>query len=165
MSKLSVMIDGRVYEVELTLPQGAGGPSITALIDGEPFEVAIPATQRPEKLEWIIVNDRPYEMIIDPGLHTIKAYDGLHQIEVHDITAGVRRPVSGDARVKAPIPGLVTRVLVKRGDQVEAGQPLVMLEAMKMENEILAPRSGKVVELNAKEGKIVTLGELLAELA
>ncbi len=54
---------------------------------------------------------------------------------------------------------------MERGDHVQAGQPLVMLEAMKMENEILAPRSGKVVELNAKVGKIVTLGELLVELA
>jgi biotin carboxyl carrier protein len=165
MSKLSVTIDDRTFEVELTLPQGSTASSTTVLVDGESFEVTIPAAQRPDQMEWIIVNDRPYEMIIDPGLHTIKAYDGLHQIEVHDITAGVRRPVSGDARVKAPIPGLVTRVLVKRGEQVEAGQPIVMLEAMKMENEILAPRSGKVVELNAKEGKSVTLGELLVELA
>jgi biotin carboxyl carrier protein len=165
MSKLSVTIDDRTFEVELTLPQGTGNASMAVLIDGEPHQVTIPAAQRPDQMEWIVVNGRPYEIIIDPGLHSVKAYDGLHQIDVHDIAAGVRRPVSGDARVKAPIPGLVTRVLVKRGDQVEAGQPIVMLEAMKMENEILAPRSGKVVELNAKEGKSVTLGELLVELA
>jgi biotin carboxyl carrier protein len=165
MSKLSVTIDDRTFEVELTLPQGTGNSTMLVLIDGAPLQVTIPSAQRPEQMEWIVVNNKPYEIIIDSSLHTIKAYDGMHQIEVHDATAGVQRPVSRDARVKAPIPGLVTRVLVERGDQVQAGQPLVMLEAMKMENEILAPRSGKVVELNAKVGKIVTLGELLVELA
>ena len=164
MSKLSVTIDDRTFEVELTLPQGTGNSTMTVLIDGAPLQVTIPSAQRPEQMEWIVVDNKPYELIIDPSLHTIKTYDGLHHIEVHDAAAGVQRLASSDARVKAPIPGLVTRVLVERGDQVQAGQPLVMLEAMKMENEILAPRSGKVVELNAKVGKIVTLGELLVEL-
>ena len=165
MSKLSVTIDDRTFEVELTLPQGTGNSTMSVLIDGAPLQVTIPSAQRPEQMEWIVVDNKPYELIIDPSLHTIKAYDGLHHIEVHDAAAGVQRLASGDARVKAPIPGLVTRVLVERGDQVQAGQPLVMLEAMKMENEILAPRSGKVVELNAKVGKSVMLGELLVELA
>ena len=165
MSKLSVTIDDRTFEVELTLPQGTGNSTMSVLIDGEPVQVTIPAAQRPDQMEWIVVENKPYEIIIDPSLHSIKAYDGMHYVEVHEAAAGVLRPASGDARVKAPIPGLVTRVLVERGDQVQAGQPLIMLEAMKMENEILAPRSGKVVELNAKVGKIVTLGELLVELA
>ena len=165
MSKLSVTIDDRTFEVELTLPQGTGNSTMSVLIDGEPVQVTIPAAQRPDQMEWIVVDNKPYEIIIDPSLHSIKAYDGMHYVEVHEAAAGVLRPASGDARVKAPIPGLVTRVLVERGDQVQAGQPLIMLEAMKMENEILAPRSGKVVELNAKVGKIVTLGELLVELA
>jgi biotin carboxyl carrier protein len=66
--------------------------------------------------------------------------------------------------VKAPIPGLVTRVLVQAGDVVEAGQPLLLLEAMKMENEILAPRAGAVLRLSAIPGKSVTLHEELIEI-
>ncbi len=105
MSKLSVTIDDRTFEVELTLPQGTGNSTMSVLIDGAPLQVTIPSAQRPEQMEWIVVNNKPYEIIIDSSLHTIKAYDGLHQIEVHDATTGVQRPASGDARVKAPIPG------------------------------------------------------------
>lgn len=165
MSKLSVTIDNRTFEVELTLPQGTGNSTVSMIIDGVQRQVNIPAAQRPDQMEWIVVDNRPYEVIIDPSLHTIKAYDGMHHVDVHDAAAGLQRPVSGDARVKAPIPGLVTRVLVQLGDRVEAGQPVVMLEAMKMENEILAPRPGVVAELSAKPGQSVTLGQVLVEIA
>lgn len=164
MSKLAVMIDGRTFEIELTLLPGKGG-SLTALCDGRPLAVTIPPGQRPEQVEWIVVNSKPYEISIDSSLQTIKAYDGLHRIEIHDATAGVQRPMSADTRIKAPIPGLVTQVLVQRGDRVEAGQPVAMLEAMKMENEILAPRSGVVSELNIRAGQSVTLNELLVEIS
>ena len=74
------------------------------------------------------------------------------------------RPASGDGRVKAPIPGLVTKVCIERGDQVEAGEPLLVLEAMKMENEITAPRNGTVSELNVSVGQVVALHEVLVEI-
>ncbi|MDV7398755.1 acetyl-CoA carboxylase biotin carboxyl carrier protein subunit, partial [Arthrospira platensis SPKY1] len=100
---------------------------------------------------------RPYEIAIDPSLRWIKAFDGMHRVEVTDRRATVARPSSADGRVKAPIPGLITRVLVQPGDQVETGQPLLLLEAMKMENEILAPRSGQVIKVNDAPGNSVTL--------
>ena len=59
---------------------------------------------------------------------------------------------------------MIARVLVSETDCVEAGQPLLVLEAMKMENEIRAPRSGIVSQLNVKPGQIVTLHEVLAEI-
>ena len=92
-------------------------------------------------------------------------FDGLHQIEVQDRSISLARPVSGDGRVKAPIPGLVVRLCVELGDEVAVGEPLLVLEAMKMENEILAPRSGKVTELNVSEGTSVKLGDLLVEIS
>ena len=72
--------------------------------------------------------------------------------------------MSRDGRVKAPVPGLITRILVQPGEKVEAGQPLLVLEAMKMENEIKAPRNGTLLQLNTQTGKTVTLGDVLAEI-
>ncbi|MDL1896866.1 acetyl-CoA carboxylase biotin carboxyl carrier protein subunit [Anaerolineae bacterium CFX7] len=73
--------------------------------------------------------------------------------------------MSGDGRVKAPIPGIVTQIFVQVGDAVTLGQPLLILEAMKMENQIRAPRDGTLASVNVSAGEGVTLGQLLVELA
>ena len=62
------------------------------------------------------------------------------------------------------MPGKVVRVLVAQGDQVEAGQGLVIVEAMKMQNELKAPRAGKVVAVAAAAGATVNAGEILATI-
>jgi biotin carboxyl carrier protein len=62
------------------------------------------------------------------------------------------------------MPGKVVRVLVKNGDTVLARQPLVVVEAMKMENELRAGRDGTVAEVHAKEGASVDAGALLVEI-
>ena len=63
--------------------------------------------------------------------------------------------VTGKQVITAPMPGKVVKVLVKVGDEVESGQGLVVVEAMKMENELKAPKAGKVTELFAQEGSAV----------
>ena len=68
---------------------------------------------------------------------------------------------SGPQRVIAPMPGKVVRVLVKPGDAVAARQPVVVVEAMKMENELRASREGTVAEIHAREGMSVDAGALL----
>ncbi len=163
MSKVNVVIDGKLFEVDVPTP-GAAADTVPVVCNGEELAVAVPSVAHPDQMEWIIVNGRPYEIAIDPSLRWIKAFDGMHSVEVSDRSVSFTRPSSGDGRVKAPIPGLVTRVLVAKGDAVEAGQSLLLLEAMKMENEILAPRAGVVVDLNAVPGKSVTLHELLVEI-
>ena len=79
-------------------------------------------------------------------------------------TGSQRLPASGDGRVKAPIPGLISRVLVEPGATVSAGQPLVVLEAMKMENEIRAPFDGVVSALSVSVGQTVLGNQVLAEV-
>ena len=73
------------------------------------------------------------------------------------------RPAAGGAPVvvRSPIPGRVVKLLVKAGDAVSVGQTLVVLEAMKMENELRAPRTGRVVEVDARcvEGAPVESGQ------
>lgn len=68
----------------------------------------------------------------------------------------------GRAQIKAPMPGKVVRVLVEVGEAIEAGQPAVVVEAMKMQNELKSPKSGTVVELRAEPGSTVNAGDVLA---
>lgn len=163
MINVNVVVDGKRFEVNLP-GLGAATTSVAVVCNGEQLAVSVPAVAQPDEMEWIIVNGRPYEIAIDSSLRWIKAFDGMHHVEMHDRSVALVRPMSADGRVKAPIPGLVTRVLVQQGDVVEAGQPLLLLEAMKMENEILAPRSGAIIRLNALPGKTVTLNEELVEI-
>jgi biotin carboxyl carrier protein len=68
----------------------------------------------------------------------------------------------GRQQILAPMPGKVVRLLVKAGDEVKAGQGLLVVEAMKMQNEVRSPKTGKVERLLAKEGQPVNAGEILA---
>ncbi len=71
---------------------------------------------------------------------------------------------SGRQNITAPMPGKVVRVLVKEGDQVETGQGLVVVEAMKMQNEMKASRPGRVVRVNTQPGNTTAAGETLVVL-
>ena len=75
--------------------------------------------------------------------------------------AGAGAQGSGPQRVVSPMPGKIVRVLVKAGDQVAAKQGLVVVEAMKMENELRAARDGRVRELSVAEGQSVDAGTVL----
>ena len=68
------------------------------------------------------------------------------------------------SKIKAPMPGRVVRVMVKVGDQVQRGAPVIIVEAMKMENEMHAPATGKVLTVHVAEGATVDAGQLLVEL-
>lgn len=68
---------------------------------------------------------------------------------------------AGEGAVKAPLTGSITTINVKAGDTVKKGQVLMILEAMKMENEILAPDDGKVVSVSVSTGKQVDAGDVL----
>ena len=72
---------------------------------------------------------------------------------------------SGPLRVTAPMPGKVVRVLVNIGENVVSRQPLLVVEAMKMENELRASREGTVMEIHAREGMLVDAGALLAVIS
>lgn len=71
---------------------------------------------------------------------------------------------AGDGRVEAPMPGAIIALHVGTGDAVKAGQPMVILESMKMHNEITAPMDGVVRRIHCKAGDQVGFGQLLAEI-
>lgn len=70
--------------------------------------------------------------------------------------------ISGDAAIRAPMPGLVSNVIAAAGDEVKRGQTIVVLEAMKMENDLTAPRAGVVKSLRVTKGQTVNQGDTLA---
>jgi biotin carboxyl carrier protein len=81
------------------------------------------------------------------------------------VLGGRRRGAgAGDGNLEAPMPGVVTRILVSVGDLVKKGQPLLAIEAMKMEHVIRAPRDGTVARLAARAGEMVQGGVALVEL-
>ena len=82
---------------------------------------------------------------------------------IREITAAASKS-TGPAPVLAPMPGMIVRVSIAVGDQVQAGQGLVVMEAMKMENELRASASGRVKSILASPGTAVEKGTLLVEL-
>lgn len=161
MSKLAITIEGHTYEVNVDwTPQD--GNQFTVMIEGEDVPVIVPDMDLLlEKMEWVIIDKRPYEVVFDADLSWVKAFSGIHHLDIRDLEAATSRPRSGDGRVKAPIPGLITRLLVEQGQSVKTGQPLLVLEAMKMENEIRATRDGVVASVRVQEGQTAVRNDVL----
>ena len=160
MSKYAVTIDERHFELDFDLPLRPG-EEFSVKIGGHRLRVRIPAV---DGLEWIIIDDRPYELHLDAGLHRLQDRTDMHPLEVHDRDTARARPASTDGRIKAPIPGTIARLLIEAGQSVELGQPIAILEAMKMENEVRAPRAGIIGSIHVEPGMTVKRGELLAEV-
>lgn len=139
-------VDGRLYEIEAHEPEAGVYLLIT---DGQVYECRVESdTGAARGLREVRVRDAAYEVtLIDPK--RLRAARG----------AGAE--ASGRAQVKASMPGKIVRVLVAEGAQVEAGDGLVVVEAMKMQNELKSPKSGTVVELRAEAGATVNAGDVL----
>jgi biotin carboxyl carrier protein len=132
-------------------------------VDADAVEIApntLSILLRGESHEIRIARQPGAKLIIQTGLREFSA-------EVSDPRSWRGRRLShveveGRQQITAPMAGKVVRLLVKSGDQVEAGQGLLVVEAMKMQNEIRSPKSGTVERLLAKEGQPVNAGEVLA---
>lgn len=138
-------------------------------VNGEPISVDLCQSGAPE-LYSVLFGGRSYDMLIEPERFDYKiTFRGEQfQVQVEDertrkLNTGRKAPAvpHGELAIKAPIPGLVVKVLVAEGDSVEDGQPLLILEAMKMENEIRSIRSGVVQSIQAEPGRRVEQNEIL----
>lgn len=117
----------------------------------------------------LLIDDRSFEVFVAPhdGHLTVHLRSRTYQVQAHDVrrhrsTAIGEAAGDGTVRITAPIPGRVTRVLVTPGQAVSRGDGIVVVEAMKMENELRAPRDGVVGEVSVEEGQGVEGGALLA---
>ena len=112
----------------------------------------------------LIAGTRSYRCDIDPGKNGqigVLVGERVYPLEILDERklrmrrASGKFTLEGPQRIDAPMPGKVVRVLVKVGDEVQEGQGLVVVEAMKMENELKSPKAGRVTGLQAQEGAAV----------
>jgi biotin carboxyl carrier protein len=137
-------------------------------LDGQPLDAD--AVEIAPNTFSILLRGQSHEIRVTPAPNgTLTLQTGLEEFtaEVLDPRAWSGRRHSaleaeGRQPVVAPMPGKVVRLLVKAGDTVEAGQGLLVVEAMKMQNEIRSPKSGVVERLLAQEGQPVNAGEILA---
>jgi biotin carboxyl carrier protein len=100
---------------------------------------------------------------LGPNEVTVYTHSGTLQAVVNGRRShrGAMAAAAGDQRIVAPMPGKVLRVLVAPGDEVKPRQPIVVVEAMKMENELSSPRGGRVKDVVVGEGVSVEAGRLL----
>lgn len=163
--KLSLIANGAEAAIEILAPAPAcrfrlaDGPEQSAHV-----EVAEPGVYS------ILMDGRSYDARVEelPGGLAVVIDGYRFEIEVRDPRRWSRKSGGAGAEgvhsIAAPMPGKVVRVLVALGDTVEAGQGLVVVEAMKMQNEMKAPRAGRVLAVAAKEGATVAAGEVLATI-
>ena len=144
-SRVKFTIDGRQVAA-CAVPVGPGAYSI--LLDGRSLEVT--AEVKPDGF-LVRVDGREYQVqVLDPRSWRRARGAGLE--------------LEGRQHLIAPMPGKIVRVLATVGQQVSAGEGLLVIEAMKMQNEIRSPKSGMVEKL-AREGQTVNAGEILAVVA
>lgn len=137
-----VNVDGALHQVDAVCLEGT---LYSLIVRGNSYEVFI----RPLSRDRFLVRRGGFQRIV-------KVMDLLAAI------GGAQLAHSGRAEVEAVMPGRVVKLLVEEGEEVAEGQGLIILEAMKMENEVPAPRAGRVVELFARAGKTLETGDKIA---
>jgi len=151
LAKPQFSIDGKPVQADWT-EISSGTYSI--LIDGQSYEVRVaPAPDsRPGQSDTWVVTIAEYDFYVEVRDPRTRRFAG--QTLAHD----------GPLDVLAPMPGKVVRVLVSRDEEVSQDQGLVVIEAMKMQNELKAPRAGHVTEVHVREGIGIEAGARLLRL-
>lgn len=164
--KLTAQVSGEDHEVSLNFES----EKATAAIDGRGYEVDVRPLARGEYLllqgasvyKCRVLNKDTARASLEVNLQG-HSYD----IKISDPKRLGRGQAAGlhdhgAAEIISPMPGKVVRVLVKAGTKVAAGAGIIVVEAMKMQNEMKAPKAGTVVSINAEDGATVNAGDVLA---
>jgi len=164
--KLTAEVEGESYALDLERREGA---RVEATIDGRRYELEARETEAGAFL--LLAEGRVYECRANragaQGEATeVHIGDEVFRVRLFDPkrlrgARGAGAEASGRAQVVASMPGKVVRVLVAEGATVEAGDGLVVVEAMKMQNELKSPKSGTIVEVRAEAGATVNAGDVL----
>jgi biotin carboxyl carrier protein len=123
-----------------------------------PFALSLIAGTRSARCDVEPGKEGRLAVLVDETVHPLELLD---ERRLRLRRASGKFSLEGPQRIDAPMPGKVVRVLVKLGDEVAEGQGLVVVEAMKMENELKSPKAGKITELLAVEGAAVESGAKL----
>jgi biotin carboxyl carrier protein len=138
-------LDGRELPLDVVSPQDG---VLSLLLDGKSYEVKHETVGTEANV--VIGHERFSASVRDPRSFRSRRRAGATEHGVKKITA--------------PMPGKVVRILAGVGDHVEAGQSVIVIEAMKMQNELKAPKNGVVKRVNVEEGAAVEAGQSLAEV-
>jgi biotin carboxyl carrier protein len=132
------------------------GPFRTIALDGRAAEASAWRTSRP----GLAGDPQTWDVSVGGRIYAVRLADPLRPGEA----AGGAVAGGGPAEIRAVMPGKVVAILAPEGREVQAGQGLVVVEAMKMENEIAAPRAGRVVSVKVQAGEAVEAGSILVVL-
>jgi len=164
--KYTVTVDGRTFEIEVT-------EDGKVWVDGHPYVVDLHSGDGPPHYSLLLgqrsydahiepVNDEEWSVSLQGQVYTARVHErGQPLPELPQHPSG---PDSSEGCVTSPLPGLVVDVAADVGQQVEAGDILMLLESMKMQIEVRAPSAGTVVEIHAGQGQEVGAGQLLMTL-
>lgn len=160
---------------EHTLEVKRGDPLVCSL-DGDSFAADVAEVQ--PGVYSVLIGGKSFAVRVDvspAGGASNSGDGGEYTVQVDGVSCrisigdprrrrrgGSQFAIEGMQLVKAPMPGKVVRLLVSEGEAVEAGQGLVVVEAMKMQNEVKSPKAGRVQKLMAQVGQAVNAGETLA---
>ena len=159
-----VIIDGKTHRVELARSLEA---RLQCFVDGRTLDVD--AVEAGRDVLSIVIDGRAWEVKrerVGGDMHLMIAGE-RYAAEVRDPRSFRGRKAAGAGlegpkKLVSPMPGKVVRVLVSAGTEVEAGQGVIVVEAMKMQNEIKSPKKGIVKKLVAAAGTAVNAGDVLA---
>ena len=164
--KYYVSIHGRPHEVRVVERLG----ELQVEVDGKPMAIEYEEVDRLGQVA-VRVGRKSFGISIEGDEHTLTATIAGHvyAVEIEDereraAHAAARAAAKGGGLVKSIMPGVVVQVLVQPGQAVEKGQSLLVLEAMKMQNEIAAPADGVVKQVHVTEGAAVGSGAKLVTL-
>ena len=161
-------------KVNLQLAEGAEPQIVDAQLNGDAFTVKLNEDTYKGTLNvtgpgegWLNLDGRILQFFMAQKSDQLSIWIEGRTYNMQLVSPDARR--GGGAAVptgdiKAPMPGTVLKILVKTGDKVEANQPLVIMESMKMEMTLAAPTAATVTAVDASEGKLVDMGAVLVKL-
>ncbi|HYX29894.1 MAG TPA: biotin/lipoyl-containing protein [Pyrinomonadaceae bacterium] len=145
-SRVFAVVDGREYQLE---QMKSSDTNFTLLGEGRVFDC---------RIEGQIASGSPLDIAVGPNHYAITLTDPKRLRS--SLTGGAHS--EGAVRIAAPMPGKIVRILVESGQAVEAGAGIVVVEAMKMQNEMKSPKAGTVVSIDVVAGATVNAGDVLA---
>ena len=164
--KLQAELGDEKHEIEIKQADG----NVFASVDGRVYELQV---SEPEPNVYLIKNEgRIFEAFVSPRQKTGDPFQvqmGRHSLDIrlidpkrlrgteHDAEHG-----DGAAEIRTAMPGKVVRILVEKGAPIEKGDGVLVVEAMKMQNELKSPKAGTVKEIRVEEGSTVAPGDVLA---
>jgi len=151
-----IMVNGQVYNIDFQ--QLSEGGMLSLLLNNRSLEAIVEE------------RDEAWEVLLKGELYSVNVQDERAYRLAK--ARGTAAEASGEAAVKSPMPGLIVAVSVEQGQTVKKGEQIIILESMKMENELRSPRNGVVLRVLVEQGEsvekdqvLVTIGDVDADLA